>query len=328
MKINPSMTLRALVAAGVCLALPATGWAADAYPSKPIQVLVPLQVGTAADVATRVILDKVAINMKQSFIIENLPGVSGLLAAERISRAAPDGYTLGGITDSVLNYAANLTERLNFDPVDGFEPISQMANISWVLVANTSADIRTVGDLIEKAKAKPGGIDYATGGVGSPHHISMELFAKDNGIKLNQVPYKGAAAATNDVAGGHVPVMFSAVSVVAPLLADGRLHALAQPNEKRSGLLPDVPTFAEAGVKPFVFSTWLGLYAPKGTPKAIVERLNAEVAKAVADPAVRERLLALGLEPVRSTPAQLYDLTKAGYGRVGKAVKDAGIKPE
>ena len=244
----------------------------------------PLQAASAADVAARIVLGKVGENMKANFVIENQAGASGLPGAERLARAAPDGYTLGGITDSVLNYAANLAEKLNFDPVADFTPVSQMASISWVLVAHQGATARTLNDLIAQAKAQPGKTDYASGGVGSPHHIAMELFARGNGVQLMHVPYKGATQATIDVAGGQVPVMFSAVSVALPHIKDGKLRALAQPNDKRSAQLPEVPTFAEAGAAPFNFSTWLGLYAPKGTPQPIVDRLNAEVAKAWPTP--------------------------------------------
>jgi tripartite-type tricarboxylate transporter receptor subunit TctC len=302
--------------------------AQGAWPTKPIQVIVPLQVGSAADVATRVVVAKMAENMKQTFIVENQAGVSGLLGAERVARAAPDGYTLGGITDSVLNYAVNLNDKVNFDPLKDFAPVSQMANISWVLVVNSGFPARTMAELLSQARARPGKIDYATGGNGSPHHIAMELFASAAGVSFAHVPYKGATQATTDVAGGQVPMMFSAVSVAQPFIKDGRLRALAQPNEKRSALLPDVPTFAEAGVAAFRFSTWLGLYAPKGTPADIVERLNAEVVKAVADPGVRERLAGIGLDPVASTPAELGTLTREGYARVGQAIRDAGIKSQ
>ena len=306
----------------------AAALAQGTYPNKPIQVIVPLQAGSAADVATRVVLGKVSENMKATFVIENQAGVSGLLGAEKVARAAPDGYTLGGITDSVLNYAVNLAAKVNFDPLGDFQPVSQMANIAWVLVVHQGHAAKSVPDLLAQAKAQPKALNYASAGNGSPHHVSMELFSAANKVQLTHVPYKGATQATTDVAGGQVPVMFSALSVALPLLNDGRLRALAQPNDKRSALLPNVPTFAEAGVPSFIFSTWLGLYAPKGTPAPVVERLNAEVAKAVADPAVRTRLLALGLEPLGSTPAQLGEMTQAGHARVGKAIRDAGIKAE
>jgi tripartite-type tricarboxylate transporter receptor subunit TctC len=323
------MRLSMAILAGACVStLSSIAHAADAYPNHSIMVIVPLQAGSAADVATRVVLGRVSENMKQSFIIENQAGVSGLLGAERISRAAPDGYTLGGITDSVLNYAVNLAAHLTFDPLKDFTPISQMANISWVLVANKDFRGKSLTDLIAMAKAQPRKIDFASAGVGSPHHIAMELFAGANGIKLNHVPYKGASQATVDVAGGQVPVMFSAVSVVQPFLQNGKLRALAQPNLTRSPLLPDVPTFAEAGAPAFSFATWLGLYGPKGMPQPIVERLNKEVGRAIADPTVNKRLIALGFEPVASTPDQLGTLTQTGYARVGRAIRDAGIQRE
>ncbi len=323
--------LATALAASLGLAAALAGTAAQAqagYPSKPILVIVPLQAGSAADVATRIVTGKMAENMKTSFMIDNQPGVSGLIGAEKVVRAAPDGYTLGGITDSVLNYAVNLAAKVNFDPVNDFQSISQMADISWVLVSNKDFAPKNVGELIAQARAEPGKIDFASGGNGSPQHISMALFAAANKINLTHVPYKGATQATTDVSGGQIPIMFSAVSVALPFIKEGRLRALAQPNLKRSPLLPDVPTFAEAGASAFQFSTWLGLYGPKGLPRPLVDRLNAEVAKAVADPGVRERLAQLGLDPVASQPEQLHELTKNGYARVGKAIKDAGIKAE
>jgi tripartite-type tricarboxylate transporter receptor subunit TctC len=323
----PFMRARRALLAATLLAASGAAFAQAGYPGKPIQVIVPLQVGSAADVGTRVVLAKVAQNMGASFAIENQPGVSGLLGAERIARAAPDGYVLGGITDSVLNYAVHLAPRTTFDPLNDFEPIGRMANIAWVLVANNNA-ARSATELVNQARAQPRKLDYASGGPGSPQHIAMELFAAANNVQLTHVPYKGATQATMDVAGGQVPVMFSAVSVALPLIKDGKLRALAQPAEHRSSLLPDVPTFAEAGLPAFNFSTWLGLYAPKGTPRAIVDRLNAELARALADPGVREHLLGLGLDPSPSTPAQLGELTRTGHARIGKVIRAAGIKAE
>ncbi|MDO9438066.1 tripartite tricarboxylate transporter substrate binding protein [Hydrogenophaga sp.] len=306
---------------------PVAALAQATWPNKPIQVIVPLQAGSAADVGTRVVLGKVGENMGASFAIENQPGASGLVGADRIARAAPDGYMLGGITDSVLNYAVNLAAKTSFDPLNDFEPVGRMANIAWVLVANNNA-AKTAPELVAQAQAQPRKLDYASGGNGSPHHIAMELFSAANKVQLTHVPYKGATQATVDVAGGQVPVMFSAVSVALPLIKDGKLRALAQPADRRSSLMPDVPTFTEAGMPAFNFSTWLGLYAPKGTPKPIIDRLNSEVARALADPGVRERLLGLGLDPSPSTPAQLGELTRTGHARIGKVIRDAGIKAE
>jgi tripartite-type tricarboxylate transporter receptor subunit TctC len=318
---------RRLLLALATLPLAGAAWA-QAWPAKPIILLVPLQAGSAGDVVLRAVAQRMGEGLKQSVVVENQAGVSGLLGAERVSRAAPDGYLIGGISDSVLNYATQLTDKLNFDPLGGFEPVGLVANIAWVLVANPSLGVKTLPEFIAAARQQPGKIDYASAGNGSPHHISMELLKASSGISLTHIPYKGATQSITDVVGGRVPVAMSAVSVVLPFIKGGKLVALAVPQAQRSPLLPEVPTFAEAGMPNFQFSTWVGMYAPKGTPRAIVERLNAELRKAVGDPALKDHLLALGLEPVASTPEQLGEMTRAGHARVGKLIKDAGIKPE
>jgi tripartite-type tricarboxylate transporter receptor subunit TctC len=245
-----------------------------------------------------------------------------------VSRAPPDGYLIGGISDSVLNFAANLVEKVNFDPVNSFEPVTLVANVSWVLVANPALGAKTLGDLMSQARAKPGVIDYASAGNGSPHHIAMEMLTRPQRITMNHIPYKGASQSLIDVVSGQVPVMFSATSVALPFIKQGKLIALGVPAAKRSPLLPDVPTFAEGGVAGFNFATWVAMYAPKGTPAPIVNRLNAEVRKALEDSAVREKLLSLGLEPAPNTPAQLAKMTADGNAAVKKIIKDAGIKVE
>jgi tripartite-type tricarboxylate transporter receptor subunit TctC len=308
--------------------LPLNSALAQTYPEKPIILLVPLQAGSAGDTVLRVVAQKMSDNMKQAIVIENQAGVSGLLGAERVSRAPPDGYLIGGISDSVLNFAANLVEKVNFDPVNSFEPVTLVANVSWVLVANPALGAKTLGDLMSQARAKPGVIDYASAGNGSPHHIAMEMLTRPQRITMNHIPYKGASQSLIDVVSGQVPVMFSATSVALPFIKQGKLIALGVPAAKRSPLLPDVPTFAEGGVAGFNFATWVAMYAPKGTPAPIVNRLNAEVRKALEDSAVREKLLSLGLEPAPTTPAQLAKMTADGNAAVKKIIKDAGIKVE
>ena len=308
--------------------LPLNPALAQTYPEKPITLLVPLQAGSAGDTVLRVVAQKMADNMKQAIVIENQAGVSGLLGAERVSRAPPDGYLIGGISDSVLNFAANLVEKVNFDPVNSFEPVTLVANVSWVLVANPALGAKTLGDLMSQARAKPGVIDYASAGNGSPHHIAMEMLTRPQRITMNHIPYKGASQSLIDVVSGQVPVMFSATSVALPFIKQGKLIALGVPAAKRSPLLPDVPTFAEGDVAGFNFATWVAMYAPKGTPAPIVNRLNAEVRKALEDSAVREKLLSLGLEPAPNTPAQLAKMTADGNAAVKKIIKDAGIKVE
>jgi tripartite-type tricarboxylate transporter receptor subunit TctC len=267
-------------------------------------------------------------SMRQPLVVENQAGVAGLLGADRISHAPPDGYLIGGISDSVLNYAAQFNDKPRVDSLNGFEPVGMVANVSWVLVVHPSLGVRTLKDFLALARQRPGRIDYASAGTGSPHHISMELLKSTSRISLTHIPYRGATQSITDLAGGQVGAGMSAVSVVLPFIKDGRLVPLAVPQAQRSALLPDVPTFSEAGLPGFAFSTWVGMYAPKGTPRPIVNQLNTELRKALGDAALRDRLLPLGLEPAPSSPDELREMTRDGHARVGKLIKDIGIKPE
>ena len=320
-------TLRLAVLCGLAGAL-SLAQAQQAYPTRPITMVVPLQAGSGGDVVLRTVAQKMSEGLQQPVIVENQPGVSGLLGAARVSRAPPNGYLIGGISDSVLNYAANTHDNLTFDPINGFEPISLVAEASWVLVVNPSLGVKTLAEFVALAKTEPGKLTYASAGLGSPHHISMELLAKASQVSLRHIPYKGATQSVTDVVGGQVQATMSAVSVVLPFIKDNKLIALAVPQQARSLLLPNVPTFTEAGLPGFTFSTLVAMYAPKGTPKEIVDRLNAEVQTALADPTVKARLVPLGLEPRGSTPAQLGESTRVGYARIGKVIRDAGIKAE
>jgi len=316
-----------LAAAAVCsvtIAAPAT---AQSYPSKRITVIVPFSVGSAGDVGFRAVGQKISENVKQSLVIDNQTGVSGLLGTERVAKAPPDGYLLGGLGDAVLNFSANLVPT-NFDPVNGFQPIGLIATVPWTVVVNASFGPKTLSEFIAAARTAPGKLDYSSAGNGSASHIGMEMFAAQAKIKLHHVPYKGVTPAVTDAAGGQVQAVFAAVSLVLPFIKSGRLVALGMPAEKRSPFMPDVPTFAEAGMPGFTFVTWLGFFAPKGTPRAIVNVLNAETGKAVVDPGVRERLLGLGLDPATSTPEELGERVRIGHERVAKIIRDANIKAD
>jgi tripartite-type tricarboxylate transporter receptor subunit TctC len=289
-------------------------------------MVVPFSVGSAGDVAFRVVAQKISESLRQSIVIENQAGVSGLIGTERVAKAAPDGYLIGGLGDAVLSFAANLAPNLNFDPVNGFQPVALAATVPWTLVVNPAFGSTTLTQFIAAARAVPGKIDYGSAGNGSASHIAMEMLAAQAKIKLNHVPYKGVTPAVTDTAGGQVQAVFAAVSLVLPYVQSGRLVALGMPSEKRSPLLPDVPTFAEAGVRGFDFVTWVGLFAPKGTPRTVTNLLNAETNKAIADPGVRERLLALGLEPAGSTPEELGERLVASHERVARIIREANIK--
>jgi tripartite-type tricarboxylate transporter receptor subunit TctC len=312
----------ACAGAGPALAQPA------AYPSKPITLLLPLAAGSAGDVALRVVGQKMAENMQQGVAVENLPGAAGLLGTERVVRAPADGYLIGGIGDSVLNFAANLAPKVSFNPITDLEPVALVATIPWTLVVHPQFGPRTLGEFLAHARANPGKLDYASTGNGSASHVGMEMLASQAGVTLHHIPYKGATPGVNAVVGAQVPAVFSAVSVVLPFIKSGKLIALGMPATQRSPLLPDVPTFAEAGIPDFNFTTWVALFAPKGTPRAVIDRLNAETARALADPGVRDRLLALGLEPRTATPEQLGQIVASGHARVAAIVKKANIRAD
>jgi tripartite-type tricarboxylate transporter receptor subunit TctC len=267
-------------------------------------------------------------NMGQQIIVENVPGAAGIIGAERFTRATPDGYTLAAFNDAPLTMIPNLRKKIPYDPVKSFAPVGLMVNNSWTLVCNSSLPVKSVAEFIALAKAKPGEINYSSGGNGSPQHMAMEIFESMAGIKLTHVPYKGTTQATLDVIGGQIPVMFSGTNAVVTQVKDGKLRALATGGATRSPLLPNVPTVAESGLPGYEFVTWMGLFAPANTPKEIIARLNTELVRALGAPELRERLIAQGVEVKTSTPEQLTELIKSRLAQMGKIIHDAGIHIE
>jgi len=300
---------------------------AQDYPSKPILLLMPLQAGSAVDVMIRIVAQKMGDNLGRQILVENQPGAAGLIGAERLKKAAPDGYTIGSLNDSILTMIPNV-RPVPYDPVKDFVPISVVAGITWVMVANNDLPVKTVADLIALAKSKPGRIDYSSGGVGSPQHVAMEAFKAETGVYLVHIPYRGATQAALDVISNQVQVHFGAVSILQPYITSGRVRALGVPSAHRSPLLPNVPTMAEAGVRGFTWQTWASLVAPVGTPQPIVDRLRAETVKAVNSPDVREKLIANGLDPIGSPPETVTQWTQDGLKRMAAIVKRANIKAE
>ena len=301
---------------------------AEDYPKKPMLVVLPMQSASASDVMVRLVTQRMAENMRQQTVVVNMPGAAGLIGTERIARAAPDGYTIGGLNDGLLTQIPYLYQKVPYDPVRSFDPVSMVAAVTYVLIVHPSVPAKSVQELVALAKSQPGKIDFASGGIGNAQHFAMELFNRATGASFGHVPYRGATAAGLDVIGGRVPAMFSSIAVPLPAIKEGRLRALAVPSEKRSPLLPDVPTFHEAGVSNFVFFTYTALYVPAGTPKPIVRRLNDETGKALSEPALRDRLLALGLEPGRSTPEELAKLIESDRAKMIKVIKEANIRIE
>ena len=318
------------LAAVLALALGVLGnaQAQSGYPRKPILMLVPLQAASAVDNAARIVAQRMAENMGQAIIVENQPGAAGLIGAEKVARAAPDGYTIGGFNDSVMTMLPNMYQKMSWDILRDFEPVSLVAKMEWALVTAPSSSYANAGDVIAAAKAKPGALNYSSGGNGSPQHIAMELFNARAGISQTHVPYKGASAAALDAASGQVNVCFQGMPTVFSLIKGGKLKLIGVASPKRSALFPDAPTVSEGGLPGFEFSSWFGIVVPAGTPKEIVARLNAEVTRAASAPDVRDKLVAQGFTVLASSPEELNRTTRDQLERYGKLFKQAGIKAD
>jgi len=297
------------------------------YPSRTIQTIMPLQAGSGVDILMRPITQKMSENLGQAITIENIPGGAGLIGTAKIALSSADGYTLGAFNDSILTMLPNLYKKIDYDPVQSFTPISEVAAITFVMVANPSFPGNTAADLVRIAKEKPGKIDYASGGNGSPQHIGMEIFRQYTGAPIVHIPYRGAAAAVTDVMAGQVPVMISALSVVIPHIRAGKLKVLGVASKTRSPLLPNSPTISES-IKGYEFSTWGALLAPRGTSPAIIEKLNESLATALKDQKLREQLIQQGFEFVPLGPDHLKEMIAQGLVKMKKVIKDGGIQPD
>jgi tripartite-type tricarboxylate transporter receptor subunit TctC len=318
---------RALVALSLA-ASPALACAQAGYPNKPIRMVIPLAAASAVDNAARVVAQKMSDNMGHNIVIENQAGAAGLIGTERVAKAAPDGYTIGGFNDSIMTMLPNMHAKLPWDILRDFEPVSLVGTIEWGLVAANDAPYKSAADLIAAAKANPGKINYASGGNGSPQHIAMALFASAAGISMTHIPYKGATQAALDVAAGQVPVSLQGLGTVAALIRGGKLRLLGVGTKGRLAAFPGAPTISESGLPGFEFSSFFAIVAPAGTPKEIVARLNAEVVKALAASDVREKLTAQGLT-VRGTSAEeLGAITRDQLARYAHVIKQAGITME
>jgi tripartite-type tricarboxylate transporter receptor subunit TctC len=298
------------------------------YPDRPIRMIVPLAAASAVDVAARIVTQKMADNMGQQIVIINQPGASGLIGAEQVARAEPDGYTIGGFNDSIMTMVPNLHANMRWDIRRDFEPVSLVATVEWGLITGDQTGYRTAADLIAAARAAPGKINYGSGGPGSPQHLAMAMFAAAAGISLTHVPYKGATQAATDVAAGQIPVGFQGLGTVAGLVRSGQLRLIGVPTEQRLPQFPDVPTVSESGLPGFFFNSWFAILAPAGTPKDIIERLNAEVLKALGDPEIRRQLEQLGFVVRGSSPEQLRVRTRDQLAKYARVIKEMGIASE
>ena len=317
---------RALLAAALALAAPALAFA-QSYPSKPIRIVVPYPPGGFNDTLGRTLAAKFQEAWGQPAIVENKPGANTLIGTEHVAKAAPDGYTLL-VVAFPFAVTPSLIRNMPYDTVKDFAPVILAASSPNLLVVNPQVPINSVSELIAAAKAKPGGLSYASTGNGSSNHISMELFKSLAGVQIVHIPYKGSAPAVTDLLGGQVQVMFDNVPNVLGHVKAGKLRALGTSGAKRTALAPEVPTVAEAGVPGYEVTVWFGLVAPAGTPREIVQKLNAEVLRILAMPDVRERFQAQGVEAVGSTPEQFGEHIRAQMAKWAKVVQDAGVKAE
>lgn len=304
------------------------GALAQAYPSKPVRLIAPFPPGGSTDVLARIVAQKLGDSLGRQVIVENRPGAASNLGHEIAAKAAPDGYTLLLTSSSALVTNQFLYKRLNFDPHKDFAPISIVATAAPVMVVHPSVPARSVREFIGVAKARPGKLNFGSGGVGTTAHIVGEVFQSATGVKLVHVPYKGGVLAIADLVAGQIDLSFSDMVPAVPHIKSGRLRALAVASEQRSQTLPDVPTMAEAGVKADFPGQWWALAAPRGTPRPIIDRINAEIAQLMKLPDVRERYLTMGIFTAHSTPEQVTELQQSGTKQMARLVKAAGIQPE
>ncbi|MDQ2780047.1 MAG: tripartite tricarboxylate transporter substrate binding protein [Pseudomonadota bacterium] len=307
------------------LALHLSAHAQGSYPNKPVRMIVPLAAASAVDVAARVLAQKMSASMGQNVLIENIVGAAGIIGAEKLTKAAPDGYTIGGFNDSILTMVPNLS-KTPFNPVTDFSPVTIVADIEFSISVPTDSPFKTVTELVAAAKAAPGKYTYGSGGNGSPQHLAGAMFAAQMGIDLRHVPYRGASQAALDTAGGQVDMTLQGIATVASLAKGGKLRLIGVMRNSRHPEFPDAPTLKEQGINDFTFKTWFGMVAPTGTPKDIIQRLHREVVKALADPEVKEKYAALGLVPNGCTPDEMAAVIREQLERYGKAVRDNHIK--
>lgn len=299
--------------------------AAQAFPDKSIRMIVPHQAGSAADVAARLIAVRMGTELGQQIVIENMPGASGLAGVQSAMKAAPDGYTVIGTGDSVMTYVPQLNKNAKFDPLKDFEPITQLTIFDWVLIVHPDFPAKTVPDLIALAKAKPGEINFGSGGPASPQHMAMELFMSRTGTSMKHVPYRGVTGAVNDVVAGVIPVMFTGSALVQGLAGDNKVRILASAGSTRSDLAPNAPTIAETAAPGFTWSSYMVLLGLPGTPKPVLDRLHAATVTSVKDPAIADKLKAAGMRPVGNTPAEIRKQLADDWVRIEGIIKAANI---
>ena len=321
------MKLAARLFAALAVLLAAqTASAQSNYPNRPVKILVGFTPGTAPDLAARILADRFAEVWGTAWVVENVPGAGSNIATERVAKAPADGYTLlmGGNSSLVIN--PSLYEKLPFDPIKDFAPISQVFIAANLLAVPPEVPVKSVADLVALARAQPGKLSYGHAGVGTSQHLAAELFKYMAHVEISAVPYRGTTAFMPDLLANRINMSFANIVNALPLVREGKLRALAVTSIRRSSLAPELPTMAESGFPGFEAVPWFGLLAPAGTPKDVVDKLHGETVKALAMPEIRRKFDELGLEPVGNTPAEFAAIISKETPEWAKVIKDAGIR--
>jgi len=319
-------TVRALGAVLSLIALAGgTAWAQQ-YPSKPVRVVVVFPAGGGTDIVSRIIFQKVGEQMDQQFLIDNRAGASGMIGGAIVAKSPPDGYTIMVYSQTMLNNM-HLYQKVPYDALKDFDGIAMLTRIVGMLAVHPSLPVKTTKEFIALAKARPGQILYGTAGIGAFQHLATSVFANMAGVNMTHVPFKGGAPAVVALLGGEVQTILTVIVEVYPHIQSGRLRPIAVSSDKRTTQFPDVPTIAET-VKGYEFTSWFGAFAPAGTPKPVIDRLSAEIKKAMADPDVASKLSAQVLDPMYKTPEEFTRHLKAEYDRMKDVVKQSGARIE
>ena len=315
------------LAIGFFLALITSMLWAQSWPTKPVRMIIAFPPGGPTDLVSRVLAQKLTEQLGQQVIVDNKPGAGGNIAAELAARATPDGYTIFYNTSAIVIGPA-LYGKVNYDTLKDFAPVLLTASVPMVLVINPQLPARSVKEFVDLAKTRSGALNYSSSGTGTITHLASAMMSTQTGIQTQHIPYKGSAPGLVDLASGQTQFMIDTINTVLPYVRDNRLRGLAVTSAKRSPLLPDLPTLAEAGISGFEAAAWQGIVVPTGTPNEIVQKLNAEVNKALMHPDIRSRLAAQGADILGGTPAEYAAYLRSEMPRWAKAVKDSGAKAE
>jgi len=301
---------------------------AQAYPSRPVHLVVGFPIGGPADLVARVLAQHLTERLGQPVVVDNRPGATGTIAAEQVARAAPDGYTMFMATQPTNAVAPYMYAKVGYDPIKDFAAVVRVGHSPLLIAVHPAMPVKSIGDLIAAAKAGPGQIDYATGGIGSTPHVSMELFQRTLELDMVAVHYKGESAAVVEAVGGHVQALAASISVLLPYVRSGKLRGLAVTTRERSTLAPEFPTIAESGLRGFDTSSWFGIVVPAKTPGEIIRRLNTEIVQWLSQPGAREQLAKMGVEIVADAPEQFAAFLREENVRWGKLVKELNLRAE